>query len=170
MPISVPLEHAVRHASTSVHTAQTWSPPILLKTSLRASHEIRNVFSEVVKFECPGLVLHIMHERGWSQESAYALMKDLFLFLFLKEHVGGLEVLPPPEIEQAWRSFILLDTRAYEQFCIRRFGRSVHFKHTTYQESHPSLVLKTLGYAREMFGNNLSSNWSFHILPVPPTR
>ena len=111
------------------------------------------------------------------------LAEDLMRFLSLYNGNGELSkkerklIIAPPNIKEAWKIFLMLDTEKYEKYCLEKFGRFLHFQSFFFiNKTHKSLYAETIRemqnfttkLAKEKFGE-LSLHWTF-VDPIEETQ
>jgi hypothetical protein len=115
---------------------------------------------EVMSSENPDLVLRYQNKLGLDEQQARQLFDDTKRFLFLCGTVPG-KWSPTKIIDEGWHNMILF-TQDYADFCQRFFGRFIH--HSPHKMANPdrtgSSPAETREAARNLFGSELSANWS----------
>ena len=115
--------------------------------------------TEVMAYENPDVINRYREKMGLSAEEAQELFSDTKKFLYLCGTVPGCWR-PPVQVDEGWHQFILF-TRDYQDFCRQWFGRVIHHEpRRVTRSSVGSSVSETIAMARELFGDNLSRNWT----------
>jgi len=121
-----------------------------------------------MEYENPDLAHRLQEKLGLSKEDAAALFADTKRFLYLCGTVPG-RWGPPEKIDACWHEFLLY-TKDYAAFCEKYFGRFIHHnpRRITDPAKDGARPRKTLEAVQQLFGTNLSPNWTFANLKLMP--
>lgn len=123
------------------------------------------IVGRVMDYQFPPLIHRLVEKMEWSQAEAGEVFEDMKRFLIICATRPDGPFAPTEKIDECWHHFILF-TQEYASFCDRFFGRFLHHR-PRYPEDGPgdgTIKEKTLEAAREVFGDDLSQNWTFPIV------
>lgn len=119
---------------------------------------------EVLAYEHPALVIRLQKKLGITPKVAARLFEDAKRFLYLCA-VNTKPISPNETLDFVWHEFILF-MRDYECFCMKYFGRLIYHR-PHYPDDLPTKGeggRRALALAHQIFGENLSENWSYPCL------
>lgn len=110
----------------------------------------------------PAVIRRIAKDHRVRESTAEEWFREMLRFLDLCAESRTGSMSPPKKVDKAWHTFLLF-TRAYEEYCLRRFGAFIH--HDPWEGGDESAYDRTWRAARERFGKLNSRIW-----PVPRKR
>ena len=122
----------------------------------------KELLGQLMNYQHPGLLQRMEEKLQLDSKRVGELFQDMKRFLFLAGTMNK-PLAPPEGIDEAWHNFILF-TKDYEEFCRTHFGRFVHHVPVGPDDvaSRDGRILReTIEAARAVFGEGLSSNWSY---------
>ena len=117
----------------------------------------------VLAYKHPVLVARLEEKLKIAHTEATQLFEDMKMFLYLCG-ISPESISPSETIDFTWHEFILF-TQDYAHFCESHFGHFIHHR-PRHPEDLPTKregSQRAVALAREIFGNDLSENWTYPI-------
>jgi hypothetical protein len=114
----------------------------------------------VEAYENDGVLYRFQSKLALNQRDAEQLFLDTkrYLFICATHSVRG-PFSPTPAIDDGWHEFLMF-TEDYQNFCLRFFRQFLHHRPFTPSFTGvPGGIYRTYVVARELFGDDLSTNW-----------
>ena len=121
-----------------------------------------NTLSQISAYKNPQIVDRLSRANNLDSSEAELLFEDTKKYLYLCAKYPG-KMIPTRALDDGWHNFILF-TEDYANFCKENFGRYIHHRPTSPQDSiaerQKIAYQRTLNTAKTEFGESLSIFWT----------